>query len=76
MSANSRGVGGPGGVLSKMLERGRELRGRSVFRFDPERRLGHESLEVLEVGVVAQSFKNSCGAAVADLGGRGEDAAQ
>jgi hypothetical protein len=60
----------------QMLERSRKFRGRRVFGFDAERRLGHYSLQVVKVGVVAQSLKNSCGAAVADLGGRGEDAAQ
>ena len=74
MSADSLRVGGTCGVLTKMLQRGRELRGRSVFGLDPERRLGHYSLQMVKVGVVAQSLKNSCGAAVVDLGGRGEDA--
>ena len=76
MAADALRVGRPCGVLTKMLERGREFRGCSVFGFDPQRGLGHDSLQVVKVGVVAQSLKNSCGAAVADLGGRGEDAAQ
>src|SRR5262245_16516189 len=76
MSANALRVSRACSVLTKMLERSRKFRGRSVFGFDPERRLGHDSLEVLEVGVVAQNLKNSCGTAVADLRGRGEDAPQ
>ena len=76
MPANSLCIGRACGVLTKMLEGSRKFRGRRVFGFDAERRLGHYSLQVVKVGVVAQSLKNSCGAAVADLGGRGEDAAQ
>jgi len=76
MAADSLRVGGACSVLTKMLERGGELRGRGVFGFDPERRLGHDSLQVVKVGVVSQNLKNSGGTAVADLAGRGEDPAQ
>ena len=47
-----------------MLERRRQLRGCRVLVVDAERGLGHYSLEKLEVGVVPQSFKDACRAAV------------
>ena len=63
-------------VLAEMLERGCELGGRGLLGIDTQRRLGHDALEVLEIGVVPQCFKHPRGAAVGDVGSGGEDSAQ
>ena len=62
--------------LTEMLERGRELVDGRLLGLDAERRLGHDALEILKVGVVPQLLKHARGAAVGDVGGGREDAAQ
>ena len=57
MGPNSLDIGVLIGVTAQMLKRFLELFERGAFVLDAERRLGADSLEVLEIGVVAQIFQ-------------------
>jgi hypothetical protein len=67
MATHAKAFGSPCRVAAEMLERRFELHRGSILALDPQRRLGHDALEVPEIGVVPQRFKYPSRAAVANV---------